>query len=151
MPHSKYISHGQYINRHVDLTFWHKYAKIQPTETSSSCYYQNTWKKQICPWTWAYMPILKCIYGEYMHIYATYEVTDINHATGSIVPIFYIYISLNKYGCHILNIAPTVNMLDGHIDPNLCISYTNTINCSFHFTYFCQVCARNKGFTVLGI
>ena len=53
----------------------------------------------------------------YTPICATYEVTGINHMTMGIVHIF--YISLNKYGCHIICIYVQVHCYgSAPIDPH---------------------------------
>ena len=44
-----------------------------------------------------YMPNVSRVYMEVVHIYATYEVTAINHATRSTVYIFDIYYLTNIY------------------------------------------------------
>ena len=45
----------------------------------------------------------------YIHICATYEITEINHVTMGTVHIF--DVSLSKYGCHIAHICSTTLLL----------------------------------------
>ena len=51
-----------------------------------------------------------------MHIYATYEGTDINQTIRSTAHIFDKH-HRKKYGCHIPKIAHMDHILNGHTDP----------------------------------
>ena len=67
----------------------------------------------------------------------TYNLQSTFHANLSI--------SLNKWGCYILNIGHTAETLDGCIDVTLVHIYTKTqLTYNVYFTYYCYIFIRNK-------
>ena len=137
---NKFDYHIAYVNQktnimngHIDPAFLHPCTKTQPTAIHTSHVTAKLSQKQICPSDWVNKHICQIfdilIWKMYMHIWATHEVTTINHVAMGTVHIF--YISLNKYGCHIEQICSHALLLQCTYRP-----HSNThIILTFHLWY----------------
>ena len=121
LQHSKYSSHRQHAKwAHRPKTF----ALYLYTKITTNCDFYYTLLPNYMPGINTATKLdLYAIYAnlhnkfiwEFLPIYATYDVTDNNHATRSNC-ILISHITPNKYGCHIGNIAYMDNITNGHMD-----------------------------------
>ena len=127
LQHSKYDSHNQDINGHIDPTFLHKSIKIQPTAIFTSQiiakYIPKTNVLFKCHLYSTYTNFFRCRYETTISVYKLHKI-QCNyqgcHKHWYTYMSHYLHMPMNKYVHHIAHVHPTTLITYSlHVDPTL--------------------------------